>query len=218
MTHSLKRISYATCDPTSCLFSFMARDTASPLHLQQCHTFRLCTPYQAEELNTIVGTAFRAAYVLQLKREDKTVAKRFRTVRERREKGEQRMVTSRSSDDLLSCHGHNFDRNLSFRRSLASTTSAVSLVQMGQVSKQSACVSDRLDCPDRRQTVSPVTCPEYSQVFDMEDQGNLDSMAQDSGISSTSDSSNSYSSRDKHKVMEFEDLSRVPWYQGEMQR
>ena len=62
ITHPLKMISYATCDPASCLFSFMARDPTSPLHLQQCHTFRVTTPCQAEELNTIMGTAFRAAY------------------------------------------------------------------------------------------------------------------------------------------------------------
>ena len=30
MTHPLKKISYTTCDPASCLFSFMSRDPASP--------------------------------------------------------------------------------------------------------------------------------------------------------------------------------------------
>ena len=66
MSHPLKRISYATCDPASCLFSFMARHPASQHHLQQCHTFRLNTPLQAEELNTILGTAFRMAYAATL--------------------------------------------------------------------------------------------------------------------------------------------------------
>ena len=66
VSHPLKRISYATCDPASCLFSFMARDPASEHHLQQCHTFRLDTPHQAEELNTILGTAFRMAYAATL--------------------------------------------------------------------------------------------------------------------------------------------------------
>ena len=66
MSHPLKRISYATCDPASCLFSFMARHPASEHHLQQCHTFRLDTPHQAEELNTILGTAFRMAYAATL--------------------------------------------------------------------------------------------------------------------------------------------------------
>ena len=74
---------------------------------------------------------------------------------------------------------------------------------------------------DRRQTVSPVTLPEYSQVFDMEDQGNMDSKAQDSGISSTSDSTNSYSSRYKKLSLnkeDNEDLSTAPWYQAAMKR
>ena len=66
MSHPLKRISYATCDPASCLFSFMARHPGSEHHLQQCHTFRLKTPQQAEELNTILGTAFRMAYAATL--------------------------------------------------------------------------------------------------------------------------------------------------------
>ena len=66
MSHPLKRISYATCDPASCLFSFMARHPTSQHQLQQCHTFRLKTPLQAEELNTILGTAFRMAYAATL--------------------------------------------------------------------------------------------------------------------------------------------------------
>jgi hypothetical protein len=42
------------------------RSPTSPLHLQHCHTFRLCTPCQAQELITIVRTAFWAAYALQV--------------------------------------------------------------------------------------------------------------------------------------------------------
>ena len=66
MRHPLKRISYATCDPASCLFSFMARHPAREHNIQQCHTFRLNDPNQAEELNTILGTAFRMAYAATL--------------------------------------------------------------------------------------------------------------------------------------------------------
>lgn len=40
MSHPLKRISYATCDPASCLFSFMSRQPSSQYNIQQCHTFR----------------------------------------------------------------------------------------------------------------------------------------------------------------------------------
>ena len=72
MRHPLKRISYATCDPASCLFSFMAREPGSDHHLQQCHTFRLDTPHQAEELNTILGTAFRMAYAATLTAQNTT--------------------------------------------------------------------------------------------------------------------------------------------------
>ena len=66
MSQPLKRISYATCDPASCLFSYMARDPSSEYNIQQCHTFRLATPHQAEELNTVLGTAFRMAYAATL--------------------------------------------------------------------------------------------------------------------------------------------------------
>ena len=211
MTHPLKMISYANCHPASCLFSFMARDPTSPLHLQQCHTFRLRTPCQAEELNTIVGTAFRASYALQMQREGQVV----------RRQREQWMTTSRSAEDLLSSSYQTSDRKTSSCRLLASTTSTKSLGQTDEDSRQSVCVTGRINCLDRRQTVSPVTLPEYSQVFDMENQGNMDSMAQDSGISSTSDSTNSYSSRYKQLPLNTkysEDLSLAPWYQAEMQR
>ena len=209
MTHPLKMISYATCDPASCLFSFMVRDPTSPLHLQQCHTFRLRTPCQAEELNTIVGTAFRAAYALQMQREGQEV----------RRIGDPRMKTSRSAENLLSSSNQTSDRIS--HRLLTSTTSATSLVQTDENSRQSVCVTGRINCMDRRQTVSPVTLPDYSQVFDMEDQGNMDSKAQDSGISSTSDSTNSYSSRYKKLSLnkeDNEDLSTAPWYQAAMKR
>ena len=209
MTHPLKMISYATCHPASCLFSFMARDPTSPLHLQQCHTFRLRTPCQAEELNTIVGTAFRAAYALQMQREGQAV----------RRAGEHRMMTSRSAENLLSSSHQTSDGRS--QKVLASSTSAKSLVLTDESSRQSVCVAGRINCLDRRQTASPVTLPEYSQVFDMEDQGNINSLARDSGISSTSNSTNSFSSRYKDIAMKTdsrEDLSKALWYQAEMQR
>ena len=135
--------------------------------------------------------------------------------------GEQQMMTSRSAEDLLSSSHLTSDRKAASRRSLALTTSAKSLVQTDEDSRQSVCVTGRINCMDRRQTVSPVTLPEYSQVFDMEDQGNMDSKAQDSGISSTSDSTNSYSSRYKKLSLnkeDNEDLSTAPWYQAAMKR
>ena len=151
--------------------------------LQQYHTFRLHTPCQAEELNAIVGTAFRAAYALQIQREGQVV----------RRVGEQRMRISRSSEHLLCSSDENS------QRSLTSTTSAMPLVQTD---------------------ASTVTFPEYSEVFDMANlQGNLDSMAQDSGISSTSGSTTSYSSQQLFlNTEDHEDLSTAPWYQAGMQR
>lgn len=50
------------------------------------------------------------------------------------------------------------------------------------------------------------TCAEYSEVWD----------PGDSGISSTSDSTVSYSN--KNGDIEMEDLSKVPWYEAEMPR
>ena len=194
MTHPLKRISYATCDPASCLFSFMSRETSAPPNQQLCHTFRLRTPCQAEELNNIVGTAFRVAYSRQVQREE-----------EDRRPAERRMVSSHSAEDLLSSS----EKRKSFRS--MNTMSSMSLTGLSSTQKVSS--SDGLSCLDSRKNPSPVTLPEYSQVFDMEEQENMDSMAQDSGISSTSSSSHSYS------VVPMEDcLGGPPWYQADMQR
>ena len=54
----------------------------------------------------------------------------------------------------------------------------------------------------------------------MKDQGNLDSLAQDSGISSTSNSTSSYSLKSKNgsKTEDVEDLSQATWFQAEIQR
>ncbi|XP_054267286.1 tensin-3-like [Macrosteles quadrilineatus] len=68
MAHALRRISYATCDPTHCQFSFLAREPKGHCSLQYCHAFVTKTAEQAEELNSIVGNAFRMAYAAQLQR------------------------------------------------------------------------------------------------------------------------------------------------------
>ena len=39
MAHALRRISYATCDPESRQFSFLAREPQSPSADQYCHAF-----------------------------------------------------------------------------------------------------------------------------------------------------------------------------------
>jgi hypothetical protein len=102
--------------------------------------------------------------------------------------GEQWMRMSRSAKDLLWSPDDNSDRQSSSLRALTSTTSAMSLVQ----------TDGRINCLGKRQAASHVSLPDYSQVFDMEEQGNMDSMAQDSGISSTTSSATSYSSQCKH--------------------
>ncbi|XP_046476660.1 tensin-4 isoform X2 [Neodiprion pinetum] len=69
MAHALRRISYATCEPRHAQFSFLAREPGAHFSLQYCHSFISETPEQAEELNTIVGNAFRMAYAAQLQRQ-----------------------------------------------------------------------------------------------------------------------------------------------------
>ena len=39
MAHALKRISYATCDPDNCQFSFLAREPKGHTNIQYCHAF-----------------------------------------------------------------------------------------------------------------------------------------------------------------------------------
>ncbi|KAG5451532.1 Tensin-4 [Clonorchis sinensis] len=65
MAHALRRISYATCDPENVQFAFLAREPKAEPNVQYCHAFVTRTPEQAEELNNIVGEAFRIAYAQQ---------------------------------------------------------------------------------------------------------------------------------------------------------
>ncbi|XP_034949403.1 tensin-1-like isoform X2 [Chelonus insularis] len=69
MAHALRRISYATCEPQHAQFSFLAREPQAHFTIQYCHSFITESAEQAEELNTIVGNAFRMAYVAQLQRQ-----------------------------------------------------------------------------------------------------------------------------------------------------
>ena len=66
-SHALRRISYATCEPSSRLLAFLSREPHSPLYLQHCHAFRTLTSDQAEDLNAIIGNAFKIAYEIQAK-------------------------------------------------------------------------------------------------------------------------------------------------------
>jgi len=46
MVHALKRISYATCNPSMSQFSFLARNSKSPPGVQCCHVFSTGTPQE----------------------------------------------------------------------------------------------------------------------------------------------------------------------------
>ncbi|XP_013407824.1 uncharacterized protein LOC106171873 isoform X2 [Lingula anatina] len=65
MAHALKRISYATCDPECRQFSFLAREPRGQISTQYCHAFLTATPEEAEDLNTLVGNAFKMSYAQQ---------------------------------------------------------------------------------------------------------------------------------------------------------
>ncbi|XP_071805500.1 uncharacterized protein [Asterias amurensis] len=62
MAHALKRISYATCDPEFCQFAFLSRNPRGPVGVQYCHVFITREQHEAEEINAIVGKAFKVAY------------------------------------------------------------------------------------------------------------------------------------------------------------
>ncbi|KAM3957836.1 SH2 domain-containing protein 5 [Aphomia sociella] len=66
MSHALRRISYATCEASRALFAFVAREPRSEPAHHYCYAFETDTPEQAEELNSLVGDAFRMAFASQL--------------------------------------------------------------------------------------------------------------------------------------------------------
>ena len=53
MAHALKRISYATCDPEFCQFSFLAREPKGQTCMQYCHAFITKTPDEVRFINNI---------------------------------------------------------------------------------------------------------------------------------------------------------------------
>ncbi|XP_077998043.1 uncharacterized protein LOC144451139 isoform X2 [Glandiceps talaboti] len=62
MAHALKRISYSTCDPLYRQFAFLARTPNGPIGVQYCHVFLTRKEQEAEEINMILGKAFKVAY------------------------------------------------------------------------------------------------------------------------------------------------------------
>ncbi|XP_025161104.1 tensin-1 isoform X5 [Harpegnathos saltator] len=105
MAHALRRISYATCEPQHAQFSFLAREPRAHFSLQYCHSFITESAEQAEELNTIVGNAFRMAYVAQLQRQPilQDVISPRSTPTYRKDKQEQRTSWNKSlaGDDTI---------------------------------------------------------------------------------------------------------------------
>jgi len=69
-SHSLRRVSYATCDPPGGLVAFLAKvDDGCGGPEQECHVFRAASAEEAEDLNALVGDAFRLAYATQQQRQ-----------------------------------------------------------------------------------------------------------------------------------------------------
>ena len=122
------------------------------------------------------------------------------------------MIASRSAEDLLCSQSK-----------LRSSKSSVTLIPT----------------PEKPVTCHVTACQEYSEVWEPPEEGTeespdlvpvcardqqqtrdtcpLDSVGQDSGISSTSDSTVSYSTKIASSS-HTEDLSKVPWYEAEMPR
>ena len=82
MAHALKRVSYASCTADKRQFAFVAREPRQTNNnagkqnyqavvarpgVQYCHVYRTDTAEQADEINVVVGNAFRQAYLNQLK-------------------------------------------------------------------------------------------------------------------------------------------------------
>ncbi|XP_078696387.1 uncharacterized protein LOC144924729 isoform X2 [Branchiostoma floridae x Branchiostoma belcheri] len=65
MDHSLKRISYCTCYPEERQFAFVARNPGQLFNDQYCHVFITRAQKEAEELNVIIGEAFKVAFSQQ---------------------------------------------------------------------------------------------------------------------------------------------------------
>ena len=136
----------------------------------------------------------------------------FQAHTERRPAVKRRMLYSRSAEDLLCTQSK-----------LKSSKSTANLAEKSVTCNVTTCqeYSEVWEPPDDR--VSQVTGSDTCHVSTgsdnltrVVDTCHVDSVAQDSGISSTSDSTISYST--KNINLETEDLSKVPWYEAEMPR
>ncbi|XP_070390299.1 EGFR adapter protein-like isoform X2 [Dermacentor albipictus] len=73
MAHAVQRICWATCNPGQFQFAFLAREPRQRADQRHCHVFRTRSPRQvrtqAEDLSSLVGSAFRMAYARQLQQQ-----------------------------------------------------------------------------------------------------------------------------------------------------
>ena len=143
----------------------------------------------------------------------------FQAHTERRPAVKRMMLYSRSAEDLLGS-----------QNKMKSSKSTATLAEKSVTRNVTTCqeYSEVWESPDERmsQVTGSDTCQvagrDTRHVFGSDnmtravDTCHLDSVAQDSGISSTSDSTISYST--KNINLELEDLSKVPWYEAEMPR
>ena len=134
----------------------------------------------------------------------------FQAHTDRRPAVKRRMMYSRSAEDLLCT-----------QNKLKSSKSTATLAEKNVPCNVTTCqeYSEVWEPPEDR--VSQVTGSDTCHVSTgtdnrVGDTCQLDSVAQDSGISSTSDSTISYSTKNINP--DTEDLSTVPWYEAEMPR
>ncbi|XP_018375496.1 PREDICTED: tensin-1-like isoform X1 [Trachymyrmex cornetzi] len=129
MAHALRRIFYATCEPQHAQFSFLAREPGAHFSLQYCHSFITESAEQAEELNTIVGNAFRMAYVAQLQRQPilQDVISSRSTPSYRKDKQEHRTSWNKSlpGDDTIAAGACRSPSSNSWLKSRTSPTSKI---------------------------------------------------------------------------------------------
>lgn len=70
MAHTLRRVSYATAEPTNKLFAYVTHQPGSDMEVV-CHTFVTKRKDYAEGLSAALGKLFKQSFAYTLKRRDK---------------------------------------------------------------------------------------------------------------------------------------------------
>ena len=127
---------------------------------------------------------------------------------ERKHQQKRRLNSSRSAEDLLFASQRLRDNKRSITVGLKPTSSA---------SSASSSVKPSEEDDEYSEVWQPELSKESTRIRpEVTDTCQTESVGQDSGISSTSDSTISYSN--KRSLVDLEDLSKVPWYEGVMPR